>query len=195
MSKTIFEEKILSAEKDRVFSRALIFTLREEGGFVHHPTDPGGPTNMGVTQEVYDQWRQAAGLPAQDVRAISRLEAVEIYRERYWRDGLCSEIAALGLEDLALAHFDACVHSGVRRAAQLLQRAARVRDDGIIGPITLDAVYRADPAALLRDCIEERQDFLVYLVTNRPSTYLPFLRGWLARLRRLRLKVGVSYAE
>src|SRR5262249_27243120 len=28
-----------------------------EGGFADHPNDPGGPTNMGITQETLRQWR------------------------------------------------------------------------------------------------------------------------------------------
>ena len=36
------------------FVAALPFVLRWEGGFVNHPNDPGGATNAGVTQAVYD---------------------------------------------------------------------------------------------------------------------------------------------
>ena len=37
------------------FESSLPFILRWEGGFVDHPADPGGRTNKGVTQKVYDQ--------------------------------------------------------------------------------------------------------------------------------------------
>ena len=46
------------------FRAALPFVLRWEGGFVHHPDDPGGATNQGVTQRVYDAWRAAEGTGA-----------------------------------------------------------------------------------------------------------------------------------
>ena len=32
------------------FDDCLKFTLQFEGGFVNNPKDPGGPTNLGVTQ-------------------------------------------------------------------------------------------------------------------------------------------------
>jgi lysozyme family protein len=43
------------------FEAALPFVLRWEGGFVDHPNDPGGRTNQGVTQKVYDDWRRRQG--------------------------------------------------------------------------------------------------------------------------------------
>lgn len=39
---------------DAALDPALKFVLRWEGGFVDHPDDPGGRTNKGVTQKVYD---------------------------------------------------------------------------------------------------------------------------------------------
>jgi len=35
------------------FAACLERVLRHEGGFVNHPEDPGGATNMGVTQQTY----------------------------------------------------------------------------------------------------------------------------------------------
>ena len=48
------------------FAAALPFVLRWEGGYVNHPKDPGGATNKGVTQRVYDRVaaRPGAGPPA-----------------------------------------------------------------------------------------------------------------------------------
>ena len=45
------------------FDASLPFVLRWEGGFVDHPSDPGGRTNKGVTQAVYDEWRRGTGCP------------------------------------------------------------------------------------------------------------------------------------
>ena len=30
--------------------------LHHEGGYVNHPRDPGGETNLGVTKRVYEEW-------------------------------------------------------------------------------------------------------------------------------------------
>ena len=36
------------------FGHCLRMLLKHEGGFVNHPKDPGGMTNLGVTKAVYD---------------------------------------------------------------------------------------------------------------------------------------------
>src|SRR3954469_9591146 len=63
---------------------ALRFVLRWEGGFVDHPDDPGGRTNCGVTQNVYDAWRARQGSPQQDVKLIADAEVHAIYASDYW---------------------------------------------------------------------------------------------------------------
>ena len=38
------------------FAEALQKLLVHEGGFVDHPDDPGGMTNLGVTKAVWQEW-------------------------------------------------------------------------------------------------------------------------------------------
>ena len=56
------------------YAKCLAQVLKYEGGYVDHPKDPGGPTNKGVTQAVYDNWRKSQNLPTQSVRAIADSE-------------------------------------------------------------------------------------------------------------------------
>ncbi len=99
-----------------MFERALAFVLKWEGGYSDHPSDPGGATNMGVTQAVYDAWRLSKGQAKQDVRLITREEAAAIYKERYWDP--------LGVSNynpaLALIAFDAAVNHGLSAAKKWL---------------------------------------------------------------------------
>lgn len=100
------------------FERALEWLLPIEGGYVNHPSDTGGATNMGVTQAVYDAWRASRGLEPVSVKHLTRNEAAAIYKERYWDrvDGDSRPYAE------ALAIFDFAVHSGVTRALDYWQR-------------------------------------------------------------------------
>lgn len=66
------------------FENALTFELKEEGGYVDNPHDPGGATNFGVTQRTYDVWRTRQGLPLQSVQLITQDEVAAIYKEMYW---------------------------------------------------------------------------------------------------------------
>ncbi len=45
------------------FDAALKAILHHEGGFVNHPSDPGGMTNLGVTKKVWEEWDTRAGGP------------------------------------------------------------------------------------------------------------------------------------
>ena len=47
------------------FPQSLQLVLAHEGGFVNHPKDPGGATNKGITQKVYDTYRKSIGQAAQ----------------------------------------------------------------------------------------------------------------------------------
>ena len=38
------------------YDKCLETILHHEGGYVNHPKDPGGMTNMGVTKRVYEEW-------------------------------------------------------------------------------------------------------------------------------------------
>lgn len=162
------------------FPEALAAVLASEGGFVDHPADRGGPTNMGVTQGVFDAHRRSRGLPSRSVRDISTAEVAEIYMARYWTPAKCGALPW----PASLCHFDAAVNSGVRQAAVLLQRAVGVAEDGVIGPQTLAAVQRAGRARLLARMWVGRLDLYRRIVAGNP-TQLVFLRGWENRVADL----------
>ena len=125
------------------FLRALPIILQSEGGYVNHPADPGGATNQGVTQRVYDAWRSNGGQQKRSVREITPEEVEAIYREQYWDQAKCDKMPW----PLSLMHFDAAVNHGVTRANKLLQKALGVTADGVIGNVTLAAIRQNPPKA------------------------------------------------
>lgn len=167
------------------FNRALTFTLREEGGYVDNPADPGGATNQGVTQHVYDAWRDTQGLARQSVREIASDEVESIYRHLYWHPAQCDRMQ----DALAICHFDFAVNHGVRGAAKVLQRAAGVTDDGIIGPTTLAAIERT--VGIVAKYLDARAEWYREDVQRNPAQG-EFLNGWLARVARLRTYAGIA---
>ena len=96
------------------FEAALPFVLRWEGGFVDHPNDPGGRTNKGVTQKVYDAWRRRQGLPQRDVKMIEHNEVLAIYEGGYWIPPRCDLLE----RQLDLVQFDTAVNMGIGRAVK-----------------------------------------------------------------------------
>ena len=171
------------------FQRALAFVLKAEGGYTNHPADRGGPTNKGILQREYDQYRRRKGRPAANVRDILNTEVEEIYLHDYWLGGRCDRMPW----PVSLAHFDACVNTGVTQAAKFLQRTVGTRDDGLIGPITLGALKlvfeRGAPEALAGRLARQRIAFYRELAKRDPEQRA-FLQGWLNRVKVLVAEVA-----
>lgn len=151
------------------YAQALKQVLKYEGGYVDHPKDPGGPTNKGITQAVYDAWRKKSGLPVQSVRSIADSEVAAIYRQEYW-DRISGDLLPSGID---FAVFDYAVNSGVSRAAKTLQSVVGVTQDGQIGPATIQAT----------------KDYVAMTVTNKRLAFMQSLsiwptfgKGWAARI-------------
>lgn len=159
------------------FDDLIGHVLEREGGYVNHPNDRGGPTNMGITQRVYADWLASQGQQWRNVRDISEDEVVRIYHGLYWRNANCQALPP-AVRDI---HFDAAVNHGVRRAAMLLQEAAGATPDGVIGPKTLSAVFGMDSALLRARYIVARYRFYGQIV-NRDRTQRDFIAGWMRRM-------------
>lgn len=152
---------------------ALKHVLVHEGGFVNHPKDPGGATNRGVTQRVYDAYRDRQGQSRRSVRAITAEEVADIYKRQYW-DAIRGDDLPSGLD---YAVFDYAVNSGPRRAAQDLQRELGVAVDGVIGNVTLAGVAKADVYDLIDRLCARRMRFLKGL-----KHWRTFGKGWTRRV-------------
>ena len=156
------------------FKKALPAVLVHEGGYVNHPKDPGGPTNKGVTQRVYDAWRANKGMEPRSVRLIETAELEAIYKAGYW-DRIHGDDMPPGL---GYVLFDYAVNSGPSRAIKALQTALGVPADGTIGQMTVNAIdTHGDHDALIAEIGARRMAFL-----RRLSTFSTFGKGWTRRV-------------
>jgi len=149
------------------FDAAFAAILKHEGGFVHHPSDPGGATNMGITEAVARKVGYKGTMQDLPVDLAKR-----IYLEEYWKPMRADELPPA----VRYAVFDAAVNSGVRQSTLWLQRALGVADDGALGAKTLAAANAANPDALRARIMAQRLRFLTNL-----ETFGAFGRGWTRR--------------
>ena len=154
--------------------------FESEGGYVDNPKDPGGCTSMGITIGTLKDWR-GEPVTCDDVRALSRDEASKIYFAKYWNALSCSSLPP-GLDYIV---FDFGVNAGVSRSAKTLQTILarsdpEVRVDGVIGPLTLAAVAKSSPQALIEAFHTERMRFYQNL-----STWDTFGKGWARRSNKV----------
>jgi len=168
------------------FAAALPFVLRWEGGLVDHPDDPGGRTNKGITQRVYDEWRTRQGLAHRDVALVEDVEVEAIYEAGYWVHPRCDLLRSR----LDLVQFDTAVNTGPRRAVRFLQAAVGCGVDGIFGRQTAEAAEGCDLGAAIEAYCDARLDYYRRLAEARPELRV-FLRGWTNRVDSLRAEAGL----
>jgi lysozyme family protein len=126
------------------FDHCLDMLLQHEGGFVNHPKDPGGMTNLGVTRATYEQYIGRSVTEA-EMRALTVADVAPIYKAEYWDKARCDDLPS-GLD---WAVFDWGVNSGMSRPVKALQRIVGVKPDGGIGPQTLRAIANFDSKSLI----------------------------------------------
>ena len=179
------------------FDIAVTSLLEEEGGFVDHPDDPGGPTNFGISLRFLaslppnDDGSLAGDLDrdgdvdAADIAALPDNGARYLYREQFWDRYDYQRLPFM----LATKMLSLAVVAGPRGAHRMLQRALRatgdrVAEDGIVGPKTLAAVKQAPAAQLLAAFRSEAAGHFRALNAKRPDATAAFIDGWLNRAYR-----------
>lgn len=154
------------------YDSCLETILHHEGGYVNHPKDPGGETNLGVTKRVYEEWGGE-----KNMRDLKVSDVAPIYKKNYW-DRLKGDDLPNGLD---LCVFDFGVNAGTGRSAKYLQKMVGTTVDGGIGPNTLKYVDRyVDKHGLdhaIKEFQERRQGYY-----ERLKTFETFGRGWTRRV-------------
>jgi lysozyme family protein len=159
------------------YETALRCVLAHEGGYSNHPSDPGGPTNFGITIADYRKYAKPNATAA-DVKAMRLDEARAIYRAHYWDALGCDELPA-GLD---YAVFDYGVNSGIGRAGRVLRRLVDISEDNRVDAVLSAAVRKADVRDLIMRLCDERLAFL-----KRLKTWPVFGQGWGRRVSEVKV--------
>ena len=121
------------------FDECLKMLLHHEGGYVNHPKDPGGETNLGVTKRVYEKWGGT-----KDMKDLTFDDVAPIYKKNYWNRCKCDDLES-GVDWVV---FDWAVNSGTGRSAKAIQKICGAAQDGAIGPKTL-ALFKSQDTEYL----------------------------------------------
>jgi len=146
------------------FAEAFERVIGHEGGYVHDPHDPGGETKYGISKRAY---------PDEDIKRMTLARAKRLYLRDYWTPAGCDTVP----DELRFQLFDMAVNSGVRRAVETLQLAAGVDNDGIVGPMTQQALQSMPAARLIARFNGYRLEFLTSL-----DHWERFGKGWARRI-------------
>ena len=166
------------------WDNAFRLMLASEGGYVHHPSDPGGRTNLGVTQATWENWVGRESDEA-EMRGLTPEKVEPMYKKKYW-DAVRGDELPIGLDYLM---FDFAVNAGAGRAIKTLQAAVGVTPDGGFGPMTMAAVQAVDPNELIERFSQAKEDFYRSL-----TTFATFGKGWLNRVADVKVKASAMLA-
>lgn len=159
------------------YDAALARLLAHEGGYTNHPSDPGGPTNFGITIYDYRKYVKPAATAA-DVKAMTLDEARRIYRAKYWDAQRCDELPA-GVD---YAVFDYGVNSGIGRSGKVLRRCLNLADgSSAVNDLVVAVAQSADAKTLVAAICDERLRFL-----QRLKTWDVFGKGWGRRVAEVK---------
>lgn len=158
------------------------FVLSWEGGFVNHPNDTGGATNMGVT---IGTWRNVGydkdgdgDIDIKDLKLLTKEDVIDnVMRPYYWDKCLADYIKSKSVACIIVDWYWGSGRAGIKK----VQRLLGVPADGIIGNQTLAAINRQDPRTFFAAIKRERIAFFKNIVKKNPSQKV-FLKGWLRRL-------------
>jgi lysozyme family protein len=166
------------------WQKSFEMMLESEGGYVNHPSDPGGMTNLGVTKRVWEEWvgRESN---EKEMRSLTPEMVAPLYKRKFWDACKCDELPT-GVDYLV---FDFAVNAGPGRSAKILQTAVGVPADGGIGPITLAAVKAQDPTELIQKFSDAKEAFYRSL-----NTFETFGKGWLNRVAAVKIKASSMLA-
>lgn len=153
------------------FDIAFERLIGHEGGYVNDPRDPGGETKYGISKRAY---------PGEDIAGMTLERARELYRRDYWGPAGCDAVPDVVKFDL----FDMAVNSGVKTAIRTLQRTVGTEPDGVLGPVTLQAVQSMNPVRFVARFNGHRLQFMSSL-----STWPAFGRGWANRIAKNLIEV------
>ena len=160
------------------------FVLEHEGGFVNDPLDRGGATNKGVTIAVWKaQGYDKDGdgdIDVADLKLITEADAIMIMKKNYWDRWKADQIKNQAIANTVV---DWVWSSGVW-GIKIPQRILGVKDDGVVGAKTIEALNNQDPKKFLEKLYLARFNFLDGIVASNPSQKR-FIKGWKNRMNDL----------
>jgi lysozyme family protein len=161
--------------------------LNTEGAYTNDPDDPGGPTNKGISWNVWLSYaKEVVGVePTLDnLKNITKDQAKQIYKTKYW-DAIYADQVLDG--DLRFLLFDFFVNSGAN-AVKVLQRTINdlgglVSVDGQIGINTINAINSLNSVELYNTYKSNRQIYYNNIVKRKPKQ-AKYIKGWTNRVNQ-----------
>jgi lysozyme family protein len=170
----VFVDDVYKSDNHR-YQKAFDNVIKEEGGYVNDPQDPGGETKYGISKRSY---------PDVDIAGLTLKAAAVIYKRDFYAairgDDLPSDMVAQEVMEQA-------VNMGVKTAVSFLQIVARsmgsnIDVDGKMGNKTLEVIKFIPEDVLLVAIKSLAIAHYLELAHERPPMR-KYLNGWIKRVQ------------
>lgn len=159
-----------------IFDTSFDRVIGHEGGFQKDPKDRGNWTSGQIARGVLKGTKfglAAMTYPELDIENLTIDQAKAIYKRDWWDK--------LGMDRfkpaMSFQMFDAAINHGMSNATKILQRAVSVKDDGVIGPVTIGKVQETEINDMLMLFLAERLIFMTDI-----KTFDTYGKGWSRRV-------------
>lgn len=170
------------------FEIAYAPTAQIEAGYSNDVHDLGGETYAGLTRRDWpnwDGWKTIDSFKGQPkfisiINSSQQLKdsVKQLFKANYW-DTIKGDL--INDQQVASQVFDTAINMGVGTASKMLQNAAEVKIDGIIGQQTINAVNALNGLNLYNAFIALRKAKYEVIIANNPSQEV-FRKSWLSRM-------------
>ncbi len=160
-----------------------LFEKARKTGYANDPDDLGGATMVGVTIATYTEYCRKKGYPCPTVerlRGMTYAQWLDILRTMFWDRWRADEIANQSIAEILVDWVWASGKYGIT----IPQRVLGVTVDGVVGPKTLAAVNRQNPAQFFARIVSERKAYIDRICASQPTNN-KYKRGWLRRLNAI----------
>ena len=166
------------------FERSFVNVIHYEGGYVNHPSDKGGATNLGITEAVARENGYAG-----EMEYLPMETAKQIYKAKYWNTLNLDSVASKDW-DIADRLFNIGVNMGINIAGKFLQRAInlfrteQLALDGDIGDNTIHALglLGLQELLLVLNIIKYQQAIRYVEIAEHNPSQRVFIKGWIRRV-------------
>lgn len=147
-------------------------------GWSDDPDDLGGKTMVGVTWATWQRYCMSHGLTATvaSLRNMSFDTWRDIVYYFYWRAWKADQIENQSVAELLVDWVWGSGSPGVI----IPQRLLSVKPDGIVGPVTLQALNNSNQSVIYEVLWLKRREYYKEICKKRNNS--KFIRGWLNRL-------------
>jgi len=165
-----------------LFHKALKRLIEHEGGYANNSSDNGGETYKGISRKWFPRFNGWSLIDLEenkselDENAQLQDLVADFYYTYFWYKLKCHLIDTPQIAEMV---FITGVNVGKKVCAKKVQRILGVKQDGLIGNITISALNKKDPADFIRHFVLELVDF--YLQVSVKNNNSIFLKGWISR--------------